>query len=164
MKKSSNPAAAGAVHPTKTFLIGCRPFEVISNTVPDTTRESGDVGPVDALSATRSVVEETVTSNVTSPSTVTVVTHWCTYGALKAFPPGHTTIQTGPTDGSPEMVYRPAPSDGVCRSGGPLGGQRGLVRWWGSSEGEQDHLRFCLVPRTLAHPPLIAMKPSCAGY
>ena len=63
MKKSSNPAAAGAVHPTKTFLIGCRPFEVMSNTVPDTIRESGDVGPVDALSATRSVVEETVTSN-----------------------------------------------------------------------------------------------------
>jgi hypothetical protein len=110
MKKSSNPAAAGGVHPTKTLLTGCRPVAVISNTVPDTIRESGEAGPVDALSATRSVVEDTVTSNVASPSTVTVVTHWCTYGALKASPSGHATTQTGPTGGSPETVYRPAPS------------------------------------------------------
>ena len=73
--------------------------------MPDTIRESGDVGPVDALSATRSVVEETVTSNVASPSTVTVVTHWCTYGALKASPPGHATDPDGPD--------RREPGDGV---------------------------------------------------
>ena len=29
IKKSSTPAAAGAVHPTKTCLTGCRPFAVI---------------------------------------------------------------------------------------------------------------------------------------
>ena len=99
MKRSSNPAAAGAVHPTKTFLTGCRPFAVISNTVPDTIRESGDVGPVDALSATRSVVEETVTSNVASPSIVTVVTHWSMYGALKGSPRlCHADTQTGPNE------------------------------------------------------------------
>ncbi len=111
-----------ASHPTQTLLTGCRPFEVISNTVPDTIREFGDVGLVDALSATRSVVEETVTSNVASLSTVTVVTHWCMYGALKASPQVCAVLtQTGPRDGSPEIVYRPAPSDGVIRI--PPGGQ-----------------------------------------
>ncbi len=98
-----------ASHPTQTFLTGCRPFAVISNTVPDTIREFGGVGLVDALSAARSVVEEMVTSNVASPSTITVVTHWCTYGALKASPQVCAVLtQTGPRDGSPEMVYRPA--------------------------------------------------------
>ena len=89
---------------------------VISNTVPETIREFGGVGPVDALSATRSVVEEMVMSNVASPSIITVVTHWCMYGALKASPQVCAVLtQTGPRGGSPEMVYRPAPSDSVVR-------------------------------------------------
>ena len=111
-----------ASHPTHTFLTGCGPFAVTSNTVPDTVRAFVDAGPVDALSATRSVVDETVTSNVVSLSIVTDVTHWCMYGALNASPQVCAVLaQTGPSDGSPEIVYRPALSDGVVRI--PAGGQ-----------------------------------------
>jgi hypothetical protein len=94
---------------------------MISNTVPDTIREFGGVS-VDALSATRSIVDETVKSNVASPSTVTAVAHWCMYGALKTSPQVCVVLtQTGPRNGSPEMEYRPAASDGVVRI--PIGGR-----------------------------------------
>jgi hypothetical protein len=63
-----------------------------------------------------------VRSSVASPSIVTVVTHWCMYGALKAFPQVCAVLtQTGPSDGSPKIAYRPALSDGVARI--PAGGQ-----------------------------------------
>ena len=42
-------------------------------------------------------------------------------GAEGVPPVCHVLTQTGPRDGRPEMVYRPAPSDGVVRI--PPGGQ-----------------------------------------